>query len=119
MYENICIILYKYDESIKEDKGLLNDFLVEKTTFIKNFSKEQYEVIHKVIDENLRWISNNILENKYPMQKFFNERVNERLIIWYNENSCVEFKNKKYYLIDFVKETKKNILTKIHKLNVF
>lgn len=114
-YKNICIILYKYDESIQKNKGLLNDFLVE-NDFYKNFNKEQYEVIHKVLDENLRWISNNSLEEKYPMQKFFNERVNERLIIWYNEDNYIEFKNKKYRLLDFVIETKnyfnKNIKVK-------
>ena len=116
-YENICIILYKYEEDIQKDKGLLNDFLVD-NDFQDEFDKKKYEVIHKVVNENLRWINSNIFEKKYPMQKFFNERVYQRLTVWYNESICIKFKNKKYYLLDFVEETK-NYFNKDVKLKCF
>ena len=52
------------------------------------------------------------------MQKFFNERVYQRLTVWYNESICIKIKNKKYYLLDFVEETK-NYFNKDVKLKCF
>ncbi len=116
-YENFSIIMFEYDENIQKDKGLLNDFLVE-NDFNKSFNNEHYEVIHKVINESLKCIKDNILKEIYPMQKFFNERINKRLLIWYREDIYIEFNNKKYKMSDFINEIK-NYFEKNRKLKCF
>ena len=107
VYENACILINEYDENVKENEGLLNDFLVEKDT-IKEITHEDIKTIEKVIAEYLSCIENFIISEDYPMQKFFKTRIVERLRKWYCDDEykklIIHYKNKKHMFIRIIED---------------
>lgn len=105
-YSNYSIIIFIYDKSIQQDEGLLNDFFVENDNQVE-IEKDHFKIIKKIIEENLKYVNEKILREKYPMQVFFNERINNRLKVWYKQNFNIEFNNKKYSIFDIIKNIEK------------
>lgn len=69
VFNDFGVIIYEYDDSVGPGKGLLNDYLVSDDSF--------YSL------EFLEYIKSNYckvkMKNSYPMQKFFEDRVEKRL----------------------------------------
>lgn len=105
-YENYSFIIFKYDNTIDKDKGLLNDFFVE-TDNIQNLREEHYKNVEIIIDELLKGIKDKVIVNDYPMQRFFRDRIDSRLKSWYKENLIIEFQKKEYSLEKIIYETDK------------
>lgn len=109
-YKNYSFIIFKYDSTIDTDKGLLNDFLVENDN-IENLKEEHYKSIRIIINELLKGIKEKITLQDYPMKKFFNDRIDNRLKKWYKENLIIEFQKKKYYLDEIILKTERYFKT--------
>ena len=77
-YKNYSFIIFKYDSTIDTDKGLLNDFFVENDN-IENLKEEHYKSIRIIINELLKGLKEKITLQDYPMKKFFNDRIDNRL----------------------------------------
>ena len=86
-FKNYSIIIYEYDNTIGNNIGLLNDFFV--TNDIEN--KESKEIINKIINLYSRTFKKTVNKYKYPMERFFKERVDSRLIKWYKEEKLFDY----------------------------
>ena len=71
IFNDCGAIIYKYEDSISPGRGLLNDYL------ISDDSSEPFDFL-KCIKSNYRNVK---MRNSYPMQKFFEGRVESRLKI--------------------------------------
>ena len=87
--KNVVFLMHEYDYSVRNNDGLLNDLFVKceknETTFEKVKDK-----VDKIINEYIRPWKNTKYEVNYPMQKFYNERVEGRLISWYKDSSWLD-----------------------------
>lgn len=86
--QNCYIIIYEYENTISDNEGLLNDFLVKNDLEITDDSKQ---VINKIV--NLYNSSFKVTINKkvYPMKQFFQERINSRLKKWYSKEKFLDY----------------------------
>lgn len=98
-------IIYDYNLDISKDKGTLNDLFVEydEKTII---DKKQYTKIIDIYDKNLKNIIN--LYNS-KNDTFFRERINSRLIKWYNKfallDKLIKIDDEIFDLRKLIKET--------------
>lgn len=69
VFNDCGVIIYKYEDSISPGRGLLNDYLISED------SSEPFDFL-KCIKLNYRNVKT---RNSYPMQKFFEGRVESRL----------------------------------------
>lgn len=105
------ILIYEYEKSLKKNKGLLNDFLVEndKRKRITNKHKQIFSNILNIYNLNLKDLKK--ISNS-PNSIFFEKRINSRLINWYNKNN--DFNKKVFYNFKSSKNTKDIILEVIN-----
>ena len=89
---------------------MLNDFFVENDN-IENLKEEHYKSIRIIINELLKGLKEKITLQDYPMKKFFNDRIDNRLKKWYKENLIIEFQKKKYYLDEIILKTERYFKT--------
>lgn len=82
--EDKYIIIYEYEDSIKQDQGLLNDLLVEydqkRISIDTNNKIKQLIAVHNLFFCDIKNTNNS--RNK----KFYNDRIETRLKKWYNNN---------------------------------
>lgn len=107
-YKNVYIIFFNYDKSIEKNEGLLNDLLVKAD--YENYSEKYDKTIGTIIEIYTSNLNKKITSKLYPMQLFFNGRVDERLNKWYNNFEIFDYKikidNKNYINItEIIKET--------------
>ncbi len=104
-YTNMCILIFEYKTSIKKNEGLLNDFFVTRD-LKSDISKEDLKKINEVIFEYIKNISDEVISSNYPMNSFFEKRIKERLIEWYNdEDITIIIDNNSYNLKNIIDET--------------
>lgn len=116
-YHDLEMLVYEYDDTIKHNKGLLHDFILEcdeKKLFEKDLISNIFQYYDKSL-KNLKKVDN------YPMQEFYDNRVQSRLIAWYedwqfnqykiiiNENIIINLKEVTDSTIEFFKVPKKYI----------
>lgn len=68
------IIIFEYDKTIQRNEGLLNDYLLELEE-----RKNSYKAMDNILNIYNKIYKNGVYKNKYPMQKFFDERIGSRL----------------------------------------
>lgn len=88
-FQNCCIILYEYENTIHNNKGLLNDFLVQNDNEIKENPKQVIKRIISFYSNSFKMTINN---SQYPMQQFYQDRIESRLIKWYNKEKILKYK---------------------------
>ena len=104
-YTNVCILIFEYKASIKKNEGLLNDFLVSKD-FKNNINEEDLKKINEIIYEYIKNISDEVIFSNYPMNSFFEKRIKERLVKWYNNKDItIIIDNNSYNLRNIIDET--------------
>lgn len=79
VFNDCGVIIYKYEDSISPGRGLLNDYLISED------SSEPFDFL-KCIKLNYRNVKT---RNSYPMQKFFEGRVESRLKKYLNYSRSV------------------------------
>ncbi len=109
------MIAYNYENSINKNSGLLNDYFVFKDNAHKLSSKD-IDILNnilKIYDESFK---HKEFKNYCPINIFFHERVNSRLIKWYKKNKdfkkSVNISDKStneiiFETIDYFKKNKK------------
>lgn len=90
-FNNYFVIIYKYEKTIKRNNGLLNDFLVQNDVKMKKGARQE---INKIIDTYKKMFQKTIFSDEYPMQQFFDGRVNSRLVKWYYNQNLFDYKIK-------------------------
>lgn len=75
LFKKYGIIIFEYDKTIQKNQGLLNDCIFE----LEEEKKDSCEEIDNIIKIYNEAYKNGIYKNEYPMQKFFNERIETRL----------------------------------------
>ncbi len=88
-FQNCYIIVYEYENTIHNNEGLLNDFLVQNDEEIKENSNQ---IIQKIISLYSNSFKMTITSSQYPMQQFYQDRIESRLIKWYNKEKNFEYK---------------------------
>lgn len=88
-FQNCCIIIYEYENTIHNNEGLLNDFLVQNDEEIKENPKQIIQRIISLYSNSLKTTVNN---SQYPMQQFYQDRIEARLIKWYNKEKIFGYK---------------------------
>lgn len=88
-FQNCFIIVYEYENTIHNNEGLLNDFLVQNDEEIKENPKQ---IIQKIISLYSNSFKMTITSSQYPMQQFYQDRIESRLIKWYNKEKKIEYK---------------------------
>ena len=83
------IMEFDYDENIKENAGLLNDYIVDGEL---KHSQIDWSVIDKIIEKYKNSFFNVSLLSEYPMCVFFKSRVNSRLTDWYKDDKLFEYR---------------------------
>lgn len=68
------IIIFEYDKTIQRNEGLLNDYLLELEE-----NKNSYKAMDNILNIYNKIYKNGVYKDKYPMQKFFDERIGSRL----------------------------------------
>lgn len=101
IYDNYCIIIFVYDITISKDQGLLNDLFVE-NDFNKIIDQTQKNKINIILNEDLKYLKGDLYTKSYPMQIFFNDRVEKRLTQWYKDNIVINYKGKIFELNNIV-----------------
>ena len=104
IYNNAYILLFNYDNSIQKDEGLLNDFFVKREIDNKIYNQD-FNKINTIIKEYLSNINDVLEEKHYPMEKFFENRIDERLIKWYKNNIIIIFNKNRYELENIINNT--------------
>lgn len=74
--KNNILIVFKYEDYIQDNKGLLIDYFENNDVENINDLLNIYDITYK----------NSVISNNYPMNKFYKERLNSRLYKWYNDN---------------------------------
>lgn len=84
-YKNQFILVFEYDDSIKTNAGLLNDYLVKyDLSNIKTRKNQFTESLFQLYQKQYSDIS---YQKEYCNKVFFHERIDSRLKNWYsNEN---------------------------------
>ena len=91
-FENYAFIIYCYEESIGEDRGLLQDIMVK--------YDDLHEIPQSIID-NIRTIVkaytshfNDSIDIKcdYPLKFFFSDRINRMLTEWYSTELWMDYR---------------------------
>ena len=88
-FQNCCIIVYEYENTIHNNEGLLNDFLVQNDEEIK---ENPDQIIQRIISLYSNSFKTTINSNRYPMQQFYQDRIESRLLKWYNKEKKFEYK---------------------------
>lgn len=88
-FENCYTIIFEYEETIGKNKGLLNDFFVKNDFTIENNADE---IINKVITLYEKIFEDTTIKEEYPMQQFFDNRIDSRLTKWYNNEELFDYK---------------------------
>ena len=86
--QNCYIIIYEYENTISDNEGLLNDFLVKNDIEITDDSKQ---VINRIVNLYNRSFKVTINKNVYPMKQFFQERIKSRLKKWYSKEKFFDY----------------------------
>lgn len=86
--QNCNIIIYEYENTISDNEGLLNDFLVKNDIEITDNSKQ---VINRIINLYNSSFKVTINKNVYPMKQFFQERIKSRLKKWYSKEKFFDY----------------------------
>lgn len=81
---NSFIMIFKYDNYLGSNKGLLADYLVSN---INNDNIKIVDNIHNIFSFYRINLKNIVYRKKYPLQKFYKQRIFERIIPWYIENN--------------------------------
>lgn len=68
------IIIFEFDKTIQRNQGLLNDYLLELEE-----NKNSYKAMDNILNIYNKIYKNGVYKDKYPMQKFFDERIGSRL----------------------------------------
>lgn len=76
IYLNVYILIFEYDESIKKNEGLLNDLLVKMDYEI--YEEKDIRKVNELMEIYTSKLNKKIISKTYPMQIFFNDRVDER-----------------------------------------
>lgn len=84
---NMGILEYAYDDSIGENKGLLHDFIIKCEKEHKS-GKDVINNIFKYYDNSLKRLRK---VSSYPMQEFYDKRINSRLMMWYKDCEYYEY----------------------------
>lgn len=82
------IIIYEYENTISDNEGLLNDFLVKNDIEITDDSKQ---VINRIVNLYNSSFKVTINKNVYPMKQFFQERIKSRLKKWYSKEKFFDY----------------------------
>lgn len=86
--QNCYIIIYEYENTISDNEGLLNDFLVKNDIEITDDSKQ---VINSIVNLYNSSFKVTINKNVYPMKQFFQERIKSRLKKWYSKEKFFDY----------------------------
>lgn len=86
--QNCYIIIYEYENTISDNEGLLNDFLVKNDLEITDDSKQ---VINRIVNLYNSSFKVTINKNVYPMKQFFQERIKSRLKKWYSKEKFFDY----------------------------
>lgn len=86
--QNCNIIIYEYENTISDNEGLLNDFLVKNDIEITDNSKQ---VINRIVNLYNSSFKVTINKNVYPMKQFFQERIKSRLKKWYSKEKFFDY----------------------------
>ena len=86
--QNCYIIIYEYENTIRDNEGLLNDFLVKNDIEITDDSKQ---VINRIVNLYNSSFKVTINKNVYPMKQFFQERIKSRLKKWYSKEKFFDY----------------------------
>ncbi len=87
-FENYYTIIFEYEETIEKNKGLLNDFFVRNDFTIEHNADE---TINKVITLYEKIFEDTTIKEEYPMQQFFDNRIDSRLKKWYNNEELFDY----------------------------
>ncbi len=77
---DLYLIIYEYDLGIKNNDGLLNDYFV-KNDFKMNYNENKMNKILSIYNESSK---KRIWNDMSPIDAFFKDRINSRLINWYD-----------------------------------
>ena len=86
--QNCYIIIYEYENTVSDNEGLLNDFLVKNDIEITEDSKQ---VINRIVNLYNSSFKVTINKNVYPMKQFFQERIKSRLKRWYSKEKFFDY----------------------------
>ena len=86
--QNCYIIIYEYENTISDNEGLLNDFLVKNDIEITDDSKQ---VINRIVNWYNSSFKVTINKNVYTMKQFFQERIKSRLKKWYSKEKFFDY----------------------------
>lgn len=86
--QDCYIIIYEYENTISDNEGLLNDFLVKNDIEITDNSKQ---VINRIVNLYNSSFKVTINKNVYPMKQFFQERIKSRLKKWYSKEKFFDY----------------------------
>ena len=86
--QNCYIIIYEYENTISENEGLLNVFLVKNDIEVTDVSKQ---VINRIVNLYNSSFKVTINKNVYPMKQFFQERIKSRLKKWYSKEKFFDY----------------------------
>lgn len=86
--QDCYIIIYEYENTISDNEGLLNDFLVKNDIEITDDSKQ---VINRIVNLYNSSFKVTINKNVYPMKQFFQERIKSRLKKWYSKEKFFDY----------------------------
>lgn len=87
-YTDTGILIYEYVNAIKNNQGLLHDYILKceaKNTYTSDVVKK----IFQYYDESLKKICK---VNSFPMEEFYKKRINTRLLKWYKDWGINEYK---------------------------
>lgn len=88
-YANYYITIYEYEKTISNNKGLLNDLFVKNDIKINEKSKK---IIEKIIKKYKDSFKITVAKENYPMEKFFENRIEPRLKKWYSNENLLNYK---------------------------
>ena len=87
-FKNCNIIVYEYENTINKNEGLLNDFFV-KNDFIQGCIERK--VTNRIINLYKKTYKKTVIKENYPMQKFFQNRIESRLKKWYEDEKIFDY----------------------------
>ena len=87
-FQNCNVLIYEYEDTIRKDKGLLNDFFVENDIMMVSSTKE---VIYEIINLYRKNYKETSIRENYPMKEFFIKRVDSRLKRWYSDEELLNY----------------------------
>ena len=87
-YTDIGILIYEYVDAIKNNQGLLHDFILN--------CEENYKYNLKVVNNIFQYYGKSLKKickvNSFPMEEFYKKRMNTRLLKWYKDWEINEYK---------------------------